>query len=443
MKKKENPWLPWKETVRKDFPIKGGRILVIIPTAGNNIEMVKRCLGSLRLASKREKIRIIIILSPSTTEKKKRFRRLFGKSAEIISLSGCFNYCRSINKGLSMRNKKDKYVLFLNDDVTFTNEGDIHKLKTTLVKEGWACVGPFINYNPNRHDPTWPKEKSSLGFIPKSSGAIRTNLPVSGSCSLWDLELLGRIGKLDEKFGEGWGMDEADLCLRAIRLGARYGRQDSVAINHIMHATFGEEFTRYAGPAHMKSLNYFKEKYGENIEEWGKSHHWFPLPGIQVIVFPSKNIRKFKKFLEKIENELRGFRWILLLVINTSDCKSYKISKGYCEKTNADRYIIKKFEKEGLSKKEIVDKIVIKRLPLKERYPSIFIVDAEKGFSKNCLSELLWQIRDGGYIAGKIGSKETIAEEILPDVDFLEFRLKNSKEVYKNCSIFHVKCLKN
>lgn len=443
MKKKENPWLPWKETVKTNSPVKEGRILAIIPTAGNNITMIKNCLDSLRFASYKEKIHIVMVLSPSTPKKKKKLEKIFGRDVEIVTLKQRFNYCRSINKGLSMKNKNDKYALFLNDDVTFTKKGDLHKLKVALVNKKWACIGPFIKYNPNRHDPTWPKKKSSLGFIPKTSGDVRTNLPVSGSCSLWNLEWINRIGKLDERFGKGWGMDEADLCLRALRLGARYGRLDSVEINHVMHATFGEEFTKYTGSAHMRSLNYFKQKYGNEIEEWGKSYHWFPLPGIQVVVFPCKNPKKFEKSLRKIENGLKGFRWILLIVNNFENQKLLGIAKKHVKTTNADKSIIKKFSNKKLSKESIIDKIAIKGPPIKYQYPAVYLVDTTRKFSKNCIRDLLWQIRDRGGMAGRMGPKKTIAEEIFPKVKFLKFKSKNKEEVHENCSIFHVNLLKN
>ncbi len=441
MKRKSNPWLPWKDTIKLPVSSDEGNILVIIPTAGKDIEMFRRCLNSLKLATRGEGIHIIIVLCPTTPKKKEKLKKVLGKDVEIVSLRGPFNYCRSINRGLSFRRKQNRYVLFLNDDVTFTKKGDLHKLKMTLIKERWACVGPFINYNPNRYDPTWPKEKSSLGAVPRTGGAIRTNLPVSGSCSLWDLKWLDRIGKLDEEFGKGWGMDEADLCIRALRLGARYGREDSVAINHVMHATLGEEFTRYTGPAHMLSLNYFKRKYRDEVEEWGKSHHWWPLPGIQVIVLLCKDQRKFKSCLNKIEKDLNGFRWIFLIGNNTKNEDVYKIAKEHCQQTSADKYIIRKFNNEKLQDEDIFKKMIITKSSLREKYPAVYLVNANKRISKNCTKELLWRIRDKGDLAGRIGNKKTISEEIFPNIKFVRFKNKSRKNNQGSGSIFHVKAI--
>ncbi len=442
MKKEINPWLPWKDTIRLPASTDKGNILVIIPTAGNDIEMLRKCLDSLKFAASGKGIHVVIVLSPTALKKKEKLEKLFGKDAEIISLRGSFNYCRSINTGLSFRNKKDRYALFLNDDVTFTKKGDLHELKKTLRKQRWACVGPFINYNPNRYDPTWPKEKSSLGVVPRTSGAIRTNLPLSGSCSLWDLEWLDKIGKLDEEFGRGWGMDEADLCIRVLRLGARYGRQDTVTINHIMHATLGEKFTRYTGPVHMRSLNYFKKKYGKEIEEWGKSYHWFPLPGIQVIMFPCKNQRKFRDCLNKIERDLEGFRWILLVGDNTNKEIIYNTAKKHCQKnSSADKCIIRKFDNKKLYSKDIFKKIVIIKSPIGEQYPVIYLVDANKKIPGSYVKELLWQIRDKGILAGKIGKEKTISEEIFPNIKFVKFKTKHKKYNHVSGSIFHIKTI--
>ncbi|MEX0920497.1 MAG: glycosyltransferase [Candidatus Pacearchaeota archaeon] len=438
MKKRSDPWLLWKDTLKQPYFQNKEKILVIIPTAGENIKMLKNCLKSLKLASQDEKIDIVIILSPSTRKKEKGLKSILGKEAKIISLRGPFNYCRSINKGLGFGDKKYGYALFLNDDVIFTKKRDLQRLKETLINEGWACIGPFINYNPDRYDPTWPKEKSSLGFIQKTSGAVRTNLPVSGSCSLWDLKWLNKIGKLDEEFGKGWGMDEADLCIRALRLGARYGRQDSVSINHIMHATFGKEFTRYSGVPHMRSRNYFKKKYGNEVEEWGKSPHWFPLPGLQVIIFPFKNKKKFKNCLNKIEKDLRGFRWILLIADDDKNELTQKIIKNHSKKTSADRLIMEKIDNEKLSKNEILKRMVIRKNPLDKQYPAIYVVDPNKNVSDSCVRELLYKVRDGRFIAGKIGKERTIPECLFPNVNFIKFKPKS----YKTGSIFHIKLIK-
>lgn len=440
MVKKVNPWLPWVDTIKLPSAQDEGNILVIIPTAGNDLKRLKRCLDSLNLAAEKEKIHIVIVISPITKQKEKNVKKLCGNYAEIVSLKGTFNYCHSINEGLSRKHLQDKCVLFLNDDVTFTKRGDLSLLKKTLREQRWACIGPYINYNPFQHDSTWPKEKSSLG-IPRAPGAIRTNLPVSGSCILWDIEWLNRIGKLDEEFGVGWGMDEADLCIRAVRLGARYGHQDVVAINHIMHATFESKYTKYTGPAHMRSLNYFKKKYGKEVEEWGRSHHWWPLSGIQVIISACEDPKQFKRCLDNVERDLRGFRWILLIG-NIREEKIYKIARNYCCKySSADKCEIRKFINDKLNDTDIFIKMVKIKSPLSKQYPAIYFIDSNEEISATCVKELLWWMRDNGHIAGKIGNRKTISEKIIASINFTALLNKKGDNYKELGSIFHVKAI--
>jgi len=393
MTKEKNPWFPWVEPLKKKKLEKEGKLFVIIPTAGDNLDMIKSCLKSVRYAYPRNNLHIILVLSPSTKRKIEELKGLLGENEEVIFLRGKFNYCRSINQGLSHKDKEDKYALFLNDDVTFTRKGDILRMIKSLREEEWSCIGPFINYNPNRNDPTWPKEKSSAGR-PRAKGAIRTNSPLSGSCFLWDIWWLDRIGRLDEGFGKGWGMDEADLCLRALRAGAKYGHEDSVAIDHIMHATFGEKYVRYTGKAHMKSLEYFKKKYGSEVEEWGKSDHWWPLPGIQVIIKIRRIKRDFESKMKNIEKDLNGFSWILVLEGNMNRNKLPPQIKDYIKKCGADRIFIKKLSAKEFNESENLKKRVIRRLS--KEYPAIYPIDIEKKIKKDLIRKNLWKIRDEG-----------------------------------------------
>lgn len=252
-------------------------VLIIIPTAGSDLRRLEACITSVEVAADSTAFHIVLVLCPASREKERELQEHFGSRATVCALDGPFNYCRSINHGVTRARPQDAYVLFLNDDVTFVDSGAIRVLVATLAKTRWACVGPYILFNPDVHDDTWPTEKSNAR-IERQLAEVRTNAPVSGCCALWDRRWLERIGPLDEEFGIGWGMDEADLCLRAVRAGARYGRQDAVAIKHVMHASFGSQYTQYTGAPHMRSLRYFHQKYGNDVDEWGRSHHWDPLP---------------------------------------------------------------------------------------------------------------------------------------------------------------------
>jgi len=351
-------------------------------------------------------------------------------------LEGPFNYCRSINEGLKYRHSRDSCALFLNDDVVFTQPGDLVRLKQTLFEQRWACVGPHILYNPSFRDETWPTDKSSLN-VPRAPGATRSNAPVSGCCALWNLEWIDRIGNLDEKFGEGYGMDEADLCMRTLRLGGRYGRQDAVAIRHEMRGTFGARYTRYTGPAHMQSLLYFKHKYGQKINEWGRSHHWWPLPGVHVIIGVEPKRRLLDKCLESVERTLDGFRWILTISLSKQTGWIDEIIQNYAnESCTADSWQTRRFCFDNKSDVKKIDQIAALSSEHKRDYPAICLISDEHQMGETFLRQCLWKARDNGYIGIRRGPSPSIPDEIAGRLQ-TEFPGASSLTINLSEAVFH------
>jgi GT2 family glycosyltransferase len=395
-----NPWLPWVDTIQPVEESPGrGVISVVIPTAALDIARLQGCLESLTAAAEEGEVRVTVVLCPTTPEKECSLRDRIGTCADIRGLAGPFNYCRSINYGLSTCGRSDRYALFLNDDVTFTEPEGITCLADTLRRERWACVGPYILHNPSVHDDTWPAAKSSVGIV-RQLGAVRTNAPVSGSCALWDLQWLNRIGPLDEEFGVGWGMDEADMCIRTLRLGGRYGRQDAVAIRHLMHATFGAGYTKYAGEPHMHSLRHFQRKYGEAVEEWGRSHHWWPLPGVHVVVIARNSVQKMLECLKSVEVALTGYRWILSLGIspNLGDVLGQPDRSLECTADHVARVVLSRPTRAGSGVGQYVRETANASAHLHAQYPATYLLAGDSTISPFAVSNLLWRARDNGHL---------------------------------------------
>ncbi len=389
MKVKSNPWLPWVDTIHLAPARDRGGVLAIIPTAGRDAQRLARCLHSLERAANGLDLQVVVVLCPATPATLRTTRKVARQRAEVIALPGPFNYCRSMNAGLLQRRAVDTCALFLNDDVTFTTPGDLVRLKQTLRAERWACVGPHIR--------GWHAQHSE---VPRSVGAIRTNEPVVGACALWDLRWLDRVGQLDEEFGVGWGMDEADLGLRVVRQGGRFGRQDAVEIEHLQHATFGREYTDYAGPAHARNLAYFTSKYGRSVASWGESHHWVPLPGVQVSISAHNAGRWFERCLESVERALAGFRWVLVMGDDGSTDGTFEIARQHCEKrTSADAILLKRFVKRAGHVDRAKNRVIRMGAPFRSQYPAMCLMDADDEMGVNRVRHLLWRARDGGHLA--------------------------------------------
>lgn len=366
-----------------------GGVLAVIPTAGRAPRRLRRCLDALEKAASGCPLRVVVVHSPKTPATRQSVIKVCRNRAEVVSLPGPFNYCHSINAGVAQRGDRDRFALFLNDDAFFRNAGDLERMRSALRDRRWACIGPWI--------PIFHPEYSR---VPRQEATVRTNEPVHGACVLWDLAWLDRIGPLDEAYGLGWGLDEPDMCLRAIRLGARYGRLDSVEITHLRHATFGELFTAYDGPAHTRNMEYFHTKFGRDVHGWGQSDHWWPLPGVQVSIAARNAEKWLQRCLDSVERALTGFRWILVIGDDRSRDDTVNIARHHAARlSRADHCIVERFQRKAVGVDHAKNRVIRLGMPFLDQYPAMCLMDADDEMAEARVRHLLWRARDGGHLA--------------------------------------------
>ena len=436
---KSNLWIPYVDTFKKVNEIKTGELLVIIPTALINIRRLASCIETVLMAGEGLSVKILIVICPVDHISIERIKEINYSNIKVIKVDGNFNYCNSINIGCKEIDDKTSSVLFVNDDVNFINKGDISKLHNDLFREGWACIGPRIKFNPFFIDNSWPENKSSLNVI-NGNSLVRKNIPLSGCCMLWDKYWLKKIGPLDEKFGIGWGLDEADLCLRVIRKGGRYGRNENIEIIHEMHGTFGNSYTKYSGDARTINLRYFQKKYGDGIDESGRGIHWWPLPGIQIILFSDLNINKLFQCLKNLNEAFDGYPKILKLVL--PDVTPIELNKLIsCLIVNKyDAFFMYKWDQ----KKFVINSLCHITEKYKQLYPAIYYMHENLEIDISIIDKLLWRIRDLGYLGGCIC--DNISSSTLNNKKFvkpLHLINKNKDLRFSSNTIFNYKYLQH
>jgi GT2 family glycosyltransferase len=425
-----NPWLPWTPTERLDATSRVEQVLVIIPTAGNDLDRLRRCLDSVRHAAGPIKLHPVVVLSPSSVKKVRALKTACRGRASVLPLPGAFNYCRSVNEGLAQRRPEDTCALLINDDVTLTGKDDLATLVHTLRQQHWACTGPYVADWHNRHS-----------AVPRQHGPVRTNEPVNGCCVLWDLQWLDRIGGLDEEFGRGWGLDEADACLRALRRGAQFGREDRVMVFHRGHGTFGADYTALEGPAHERNVRLFARKFGPDVGPWGQTHHWWPLPGVQVSIAAHNAARWLKRCLASVEQAMDGYRWSLVIGDDCSSDTTFEIASAHQHNTSADVCLIKRFQRKAMTVDQAKNRVIRMGAPLRGQYPAMCLMDADDEMAPGRLRHLLWRARDGGHLA-VLGDFQQVAPDH-PGQDGRVIRATAESQIHAGfgpwATLFHAK----
>jgi len=414
-------WFPWDDTL-PPTPKSGQNVFVVIPTAGKDIKRLKSCICSIQNASQKSEITVCVVICPTFDEVTKRVKSL-QEIDHVIPLDGTFNYCRSINAGIKLCPSECTHILVSNDDILFTGISDIDKIVKTINTKRWACAGPWILHNPHTCDPTRPKSKSSTDQS-RRNHPVRTNSPVSGSCAIWRKEWLKRVGLYDLRFGEGYGMDEADMCYRVVRRGGRYGRDDRASIWHEMHGTFTDSRTRYAGSPHQRNLRTFKQKHGEGVEQWGRSKHWYPLPGLHVILStgltPSETCAKIRR-AQTITEGLRS----IITVCTESETVSTNV-QTFLRSSDVDKTRIVRVEKyrQGYIERRCYRKVLNGKHSLEEKYPAIYHLSSNSSCSAKEIAATLHDMRNEGGCSRRIGKRKG---ESICHVD--EFRRSSNAKI--------------
>ena len=169
----------------------------IIILTKDHIEDTIKCIESIQTKHPYE----LIVVDSGSTDGTQEHCDLHG--ALVVPTSGDFVFGKNVNIGVKFG--KNPLKLVCNNDIEFT-EGAIDAMVDTLINKRAGMVGPVSNgvMNPDQRQPVLD--------------AMETTRTLNFFCVLIDEKVFETIGYMDKQF-KGYGCDDDDFCLRAIRAG--------------------------------------------------------------------------------------------------------------------------------------------------------------------------------------------------------------------------------
>lgn len=178
----------------------------------------------------------------------------------------------------------------------------------------------------------------------------------------------------------------ADLCLRAIRSGARSGVAGGVKVASERSIT---------DQGRSLAQTFWSIRY-PGVQPTGSSAHWTPLPGVQVLVSAHNAAKWIMGSIGSIERSMEGFRWTLIITDDGSTDNTAELCADH--NSQADRYIFQSYPK-AANVDEAKNRTVRLALKYRREYPVIALMDADDEMRASRVRYLLWQMRDANQLA--------------------------------------------
>ena len=221
-------------TFRIDYPNKGGRTLVIIPTK-DRVDLLKTCLESIWRTVKPEDVDIVVIDHESCEPASLRYFRKISDRVTIYPYSGPFNFGRMNNEAFHHCWKGHEYILFMNNDIEAIDEGWFERMRSHAGRPEVGVVGANLLYGDGRvqhcgviigingsadHGHKFVDFEMDDGRVPGFGCSLITTRDysaVTAACMMMRSEVFNGVGGYDEALEIGF--NDTDLCLRVGDLG--------------------------------------------------------------------------------------------------------------------------------------------------------------------------------------------------------------------------------
>lgn len=155
-------------------------------------------------------------------------------------------YIMPINENLGLHAAGWNDVIFISDDVQFTDSGQLDKLQEVAYSDPEiGMVMPQLQGGtccpPQHHDHKLDTSPQEVDFAPFIAYYLKR-------------EVIDRVGLLDERFVD-YGWDDKDYCLRVRMAGYRIVLTDKVVFKHGFHAPECNTYSRKGMDRSLKGSN--------------------------------------------------------------------------------------------------------------------------------------------------------------------------------------------
>ena len=251
-------------------------VSIIIPTR-NNLEMLKKCVQSIRKKTDYKNVEIIVVDNnsdlPETVNYLSELKSR--KKVHVISDKHEFNFSALNNRASQLAN--GEFLLFLNDDTEVINQDWLSEMVSIAIQDKVGAVGAKLWY-PNKtlqhagiilginglagHAHKY-FDKQNQGYLGRAN-LIQEFSAVTGACMLVKKKLFTKVGGFDENLAIAY--NDIDLCLKIKELGYKIVWTPYAELFHYESWSRGDDFQTEKFGRLKNEGKYLFQKWGEIIQ---------------------------------------------------------------------------------------------------------------------------------------------------------------------------------
>lgn len=248
-------------------------VSIIIPSK-DNYSILRQCIDSIKTFTTYSNYEIVVVDNGSSEKNRKLIEQyLAANDCTYVYDKFPFNFSRMCNIGA--QKAKNKYFLFLNDDIEIFEEDWLDRLIGQAMQENVGAVGAKLFYPMStiiQHAGAASiKAEPGHNFARKDDqyiyyfGLNRFDYNVScvtGACLMIDKDIFDQVGGFDEDYAVAY--NDVDLCFRVNELGYYIVMRQDVYAYHYESLSRGND---------MEDDNKFFRLSGE-LQRLNRRHPW-------------------------------------------------------------------------------------------------------------------------------------------------------------------------